>query len=262
MTKQDVLLLQLEEELDAFTKVNPSLRHFLWDSFNDHRNRYKEDLKLIDKYFKKGKILEVGSNPFHLIICLKKLDLDVVGVDINPEPFKSFINKYNLPIKKVNIETEKMPFRDNTFDFVIFNEVFEHLRINPIFALKEINRVLKPDGILLLTTPNLYAIHKIFMFNLGMSFNDAYDEFNKLNVYGYIGHFREYSAQEVKKFLEKTNFKIEKVIYRNDYSFFKYEGIKNIIFRLMGLAIDLLMKVNPYWRRHFAIIAKNSKNRL
>lgn len=255
MINQDVLL-QLEKELDIFTKANPSLRHFLWDSFNDHRNRYWGDLKLIDKYFKKGRILEIGSNPFHLTICLKKLGLEVIGIEINPEPFKSFIDKYGLVIKKVNIEIEKLPFTDNTFDFIVFNEVFEHLRINPIFALKEINRVLKPDGILLLTTPNLYALHKIFMFNLGKSFNDAYEEFNKLSVYGYIGHIREYSAQEVKKFLENTGFKIEKIIYRHDYSFFKYAGIKNICIKLIGLIIDLLMVVNPYWRRHVAIIAK------
>jgi len=164
-----------------------------------------------------------------------------------------------LDIKKANIETEKLPYKNNTFDFIIFNEVFEHLRINPILTLKEINRVLRPGGILLLTTPNLYAIHKILMFNLGRSFNDAYDEFNKLNIYGYMGHIREYSTKEVRKFLKNTNFKIETVIYRNDYSFFKYPGFKNIFIKLIGLMVDLLMMVNPYWRRHLAFIAKKIK---
>lgn len=256
MSKYDAILLDLKKELDNFTKENPSLKHFLWDSFNDHKIRYKQDLELINRYFKEGKILDVGASPFHITFCLKQLGFEVTGVDINPDPFKSFINKYNLVIKKTNIETEELPFKTNAFDFIIFNEVFEHLRINPIFTLKEINRVLKPGGVLLLTTPNLYAIHKIFMFNLGKSFNDAYDEFNKLNIYGYIGHIREYSTSEIRKFLQNTNFKIENIVYRHDYSFFQYPGFSNIFIKLMGLVVDLLMMIIPFWRRHQAFIAK------
>lgn len=256
MSSYNVSLLQLEGELDNFTKQNPVLRHILWDSFNDHRNRYKKDLELINQYFRGGKILDVGASPFHITYCLKKLGYDVVGLDIEPSKFSKFIREYKLLIEKNDIETQKFPFKGNSFDLIIFNEVFEHLRIDPIFTLKEIYRVLKPGGVLLLTTPNLYAIHKIFMFNLGKSFNDAYEEFNKLSVYGYMGHIREYSTQEVNKFLRNTNFKIENVIYRHDYSFFKYPGFKNIFIKLIGLTIDMLMMVNPYWRRHFAIIAK------
>lgn len=259
MNKYDDILLELEKDLDHFTKENPSLRHLLWNSFNDHKKRYKKDLEVINKYFKGGKILDLGASPFHITYCLKQWGFDVTGVDINPDSFTAFLKKYELDIKKANIETEKLPYKNNTFDFIIFNEVFEHLRINPILTLKEINRVLRPGGILLLTTPNLYAIHKILMFNLGRSFNDAYDEFNKLNIYGYMGHIREYSTKEVRKFLKNTNFKIETVIYRNDYSFFKYPGFKNIFIKLIGLMVDLLMMVNPYWRRHLAFIAKKIK---
>lgn len=256
MNKYSSLLLQLENDLRIFTKENPSLKHLLVDSFNDHHNRYKKDLEIITKYFKGGKILDVGASPFHITYCLKKSGYDVIGLDIEPTKFRKFINKYNLPVERCDIETQKFPFKDNSFDLVIFNEVFEHLRIDPIFTLKEINRVLKPGRILFLTTPNLYAIHKIFMFNLGKGFNDAYDEFNKLNIYGYMGHIREYSTQEVSKFLKNTNFKIEGIIYRHDYSFFNHPVFKNILIRLIGLGIDLLMVVNPSWRRHQAFIAK------
>lgn len=170
MRDPDIVINQLEKELAGFIKQNPKFKHLLWDSFKDHKNRYKKDLELINRYFKRGKILDLGANPFHITYCLKQWGFDVTGVDINPDSFTAFLKKYDLDIKRANMETEKLPFKNNTFDFIIFNEVFEHLRINPILTLKEINRVLKPGGILLLTTPNLYAIHKIFMFNLGKSF--------------------------------------------------------------------------------------------
>lgn len=256
MNINENILSDLKKEILIFIKQNPKFKHLLLDSFNDHKNRYRKDLEIIEQYFKQGKILDLGANPFHITFCLKRLGYDVVGIDINPEFFKSFIDKYGLSIKKVNIEFEKIPFKSNTFDLIIFNEVFEHLRINPIFTLKEINRVLKPGGILLLTTPNLYAIHKILMFNSGRSFNDAYEQFQKIETYGYVGHIREYSTDEIKKFLIKTNFDVEKVIYRNDYSFFTYSGFHNLFLRIIGLFIDLLMVINPYWRRHQAFISK------
>lgn len=255
--KFDEILIQLKNEIDKTVKKEPSLRHFLLDPFNDHKNRYKNNLKLISKYFKVGKFLDVGASPFHITFCLKQLGYDVIGLDVNPAPFGNFISEHNLIVKKTNIETKKVPFLSNVFDYVILDEVFEHLRINPILALKEINRVLKPGGKLILTTPNLYAIHKYFLFNFGRSINDAYDEFNKLNIYGYIGHIREYSTKEMKKFLEKTNFKVENVVYQNYYSFFKYAGFKNnIVMKLAGLVVDLLMEINPKWRRHQVIISK------
>lgn len=256
-SKTDKILDRLEKELKSFIRKNPKSGHILYDSFVDHKDRYKKDLEMIHKYYKGGKVLDIGASPFHLMYSLKRLGIDVEGVDISPDQFKKFIDKYSLPVKKCNIETEKLPFENNFFDFIILTEVFEHLRINPIFALSEIHRVLRHGGTLFLTTPNLYAIHKIFMFNSGLSFNDAYDEFNKLLSFGYAGHIREYSTKEMKKFLEKTGFRIEKIMYQNYYSFFRYAGFENNIFlRLAGLAVDILMAINPCWRRHQVFLIK------
>jgi ubiquinone/menaquinone biosynthesis C-methylase UbiE len=55
---------------------------------------------------------------------------------------------------KADLNTDKLPFPDNYFDAVIMEEVIEHL-VNPDNALEEAYRILKPDGIFILTTPNL-----------------------------------------------------------------------------------------------------------
>ena len=46
------------------------------------------------------------------------------------------------------------PVPDDSYDLVLFNEVFEHLRLDLVFTMTEVRRVLKNDGTLLLSTPN------------------------------------------------------------------------------------------------------------
>lgn len=53
-----------------------------------------------------------------------------------------------------------LPFRDASFDLVLFSEVVEHLP-DPGRALREIRRVLKPGGCLLLTWPFNYMLHEL-----------------------------------------------------------------------------------------------------
>lgn len=60
---------------------------------------------------------------------------------------------------------KRLPYQANSFDLVWCTEVIEHLN-NPKFFLKEIERIIKKDGISILTTPNsnwwLYWIVKLF----------------------------------------------------------------------------------------------------
>lgn len=59
----------------------------------------------------------------------------------------------NLSVS-VNIEHELFPFAPETFDLVMCCEVIEHMDIDPMFMLAEVNRILKPGGKLIITTPN------------------------------------------------------------------------------------------------------------
>ena len=61
----------------------------------------------------------------------------------------------------VNFETDKLNFNDETFDFVIFNAVIEHL-YSPNNILKEINRVLKKTSPLITVTPNFICLQKFY----------------------------------------------------------------------------------------------------
>ena len=70
-----------------------------------------------------------------------------VGVDINDKGFKNI--KYKKPIElKVMDCSKKLEFADNTFDFVFTKDMFECVS-DKDFLVKEIHRILKPDGVVI-----------------------------------------------------------------------------------------------------------------
>ena len=77
------------------------------------------------------------------------------------------------------------------------------MRINPLFTLRESNRVLKPKGILLLSTPNITPAHRLrfFLYEQGYQGNRI-DAFEKLERWGHMGHFRLYTLREIESLIK------------------------------------------------------------
>ena len=59
----------------------------------------------------------------------------------------------NIPFKKVDLNKEVIPYGDATFDIVTAIELIEHLQ-NPFHLIRELNRVCKKDGYVIISTPN------------------------------------------------------------------------------------------------------------
>lgn len=116
--------------------------------------RYSRGLKLIN--IQTGaKILDVGCK--HAFLCdylmEKGIDCDYYGLDISEKVIE------NLKHKKGNFQVcdvmNGLPFEDNKFDYVFCFELLEHVE-NPTFLLNQFNRILKDNGVLLLSVPNPY----------------------------------------------------------------------------------------------------------
>jgi len=235
-----------EAEIDAaLHSIQASLQGDpdYWD-FVRHRNRYRADALRIAGQATAAPLLEIGAYPYHLSMLLKRLGIPGIGVDLAPERSANRVEREVLDIRPCDIEREHLPFADNTFDLVIFNEVFEHLRVDPLFVLSEINRVMRPGGSLHLTTPNLYAIQRIARFLLGRGFNDPLGEFSKLRRIGHMGHVREYSPAEVKRFLDYAGFETRSLAFEHYY----YPPGKR------GLATRLVFFLLPRRFRSFQIV--------
>tara|TARA_B100001971_G_C18099780_1_gene488182 strand:- start:137 stop:736 length:600 start_codon:yes stop_codon:yes gene_type:complete len=118
-----------------------------------HNKRLLKIINLIPKK-KKLKILDAGCGEGHLLKMInhnqKKHSL--YGVDITPIAVKSA--KLRLPLATISNEClDSLSFSSNYFDIVICTEVIEHI---PDYhkALNELQRVLKKDGLLIISFPN------------------------------------------------------------------------------------------------------------
>ncbi|OGM26082.1 hypothetical protein A3D01_04950 [Candidatus Woesebacteria bacterium RIFCSPHIGHO2_02_FULL_39_13] len=256
----NLVLTGLEREIEKIGNVKDrklSLYSYSNDFFN-FRDRYLSDLGIITSNLKKGSILEIGASPYHLSYCLKKLGYKLTAVDVNPNILKGFQKKHNIKTVKCDIERNKLPFKKNQFDMTLLNEVFEHLRINPLFAMREILRVLKPRGIFMLTTPNLYALHKIIRYLSGNGFNDPFEEFSKIDTYGYIGHIREYSNREIKNILSKLGFKVTSIYYRRYNNFADHPYLSTKPKKIIGSVFDITTSIIPQLRPFQIVISTKS----
>ena len=116
----------------------------LWHA---HKNR-----EVVDKVDGK-RVLEVGCGSGTIVKRLLKKEKNVIGIDIGKK-FLSFCNSSYGNAAFCAADAHHIPFLDNCFDSIVCSEVIEHLN-NPEKSLKEFERILRPKGELVITTPNI-----------------------------------------------------------------------------------------------------------
>ncbi len=106
-----------------------------------------------------GKILDLGCADGKLLLLLKTMGYEAVGIDIAQSFVERAKKKSGCPAYQGHAENMEM-FNDETFDCVISTEVIEHVE-SPFQALNEINRILKPKGKAIISTPNSHHMVRI-----------------------------------------------------------------------------------------------------
>jgi predicted SAM-dependent methyltransferase len=179
----------------------------------NHHMRYCETLKIIKNENKKPRILELGgSYPFAFTLMLNAAFPDseiVLGQysDIDASCVSLISTSTGKTIQfesqSFNIESDHWPFSDNSFDIVFCMEILEHLLLDPCFVFREAHRVLKANGQLIVTTPNIACCDAIF--NL-INFKTPYigGHYSQYGPYG--RHNREYVPAEVEKIGQSCSF--------------------------------------------------------
>jgi glycosyltransferase involved in cell wall biosynthesis/SAM-dependent methyltransferase len=119
---------------------------------------------------------------------------------------------FECDIDHFDAEKDPFPYPDGHFSTVLCGELIEHLFQDPMHLMCEVNRILKPGGHFVLTTPNVAALRAISAILQGYhpGFFHAYvrpAESGEVDA----RHNREYTPREIHKLLENSGFEVARL---------------------------------------------------
>lgn len=154
------------------------------------------------KEIKNKSVIEVGVGSGYMAVGLAKRGAKITACDItlkNLTSLKSFARVADLQnLSLVCCSADKLPFKDNSFDYFVLNSVLEHIP-RESETIDEIGRVLKKGGELMITVPVKYK----YIFPPLLPINLFHDK--------RIGHLRRYDDLSLRK--KFPNFKVLKMYF-------------------------------------------------
>ena len=121
----------------------------------------------------RGRLLDVPAGHGALALQLRELGFEVAACDLYPQIFEVD----DIEIKAGDLDAG-LPYEDETFAYVVCIEGLEHIE-NPANAIREFARLLRPDGTLVVSVPNIMNI----------------EERLKWLFAGYTSHFKPLSSE-------------------------------------------------------------------
>jgi SAM-dependent methyltransferase len=197
-----------------------------WELQSSHwwfqgRRRLLKSLLSRKEIQKNCSLLDIGCGVGSNLSLLQSLGFMAFGMDT--EIYSLSLAKRRLPaIPLINGDLLKLPFKTNSVELIIATDVLEHLQYD-IRGIKEIHRVLKQEGKVVLTVP-------AFQFLWGTQ-----DDVGK--------HQRRYSKNQLRKKMEMEGFKILRSSYFNFFLFFPILLSRRLI-HLFNLRIDSENRIN------------------
>lgn len=175
------------------------------------QKRYERALKLAE--IKNGdRILDVGCKDACLcdMLAEKNVACEYYGIDISQQVIDSIKGKKGS-FQRCDV-MNGLPFQDGYFDRIFCLELLEHVE-NPTFLLKEFYRVLKSDGVLVLSVPNPYNWILVFA--------------NMMKLPAGEGHIHSFTFQDLVTLLGFVGFGIRKRLGTYTIVPYTLHGVKN-----------------------------------
>lgn len=153
----------------------------------------------------KTKFIDLGCKDGYLLDKAEEFGYEAHGVDIENNII-DILNKHGYNVKKADLN-KALPYENNSFDIISCQQVIEHLT-DPENLIKEGYRILKKDGILILSTPNLAS----FGSRLRLLFNKYPLQLGPCNKWHFGNHYRLFTLPTLKCVLERNGFRVDKTI--------------------------------------------------
>jgi SAM-dependent methyltransferase len=153
-----------------------------------------------------AKVLDVGGGQFAILAAKLFGDKATIG-DIG-DAYRAPADAAGVDFTVCNLLDDDPPSFRGAFDLIILAEVVEHLPVPPYIVLSKVRSWLKPDGALLVTTPNLFRLRNVVRMLRG---RDPFDKFMLPRDDVSLGHQTEYSAEHLGWHIREAGFKLERM---------------------------------------------------
>ncbi len=183
--------------------------YFIWrpDYFGEQIKIVKELLRFVDGM----SALDIGAGLGKAMISLKKAGFDAYGFEPSAPFYERALSQMNIEPSKIKLGMiENVEYENETFDFITFGAVFEHL-YHPATSLAKAFQWLKPNGVIHIEVPSSsHFIAKLI------------NQYFKLRGTNYVTnlspmhspfHLYEFGLKSFELLSAKLNFRIEKYQY-------------------------------------------------
>ena len=184
--------------------------------FNLHERRFRHAAERIAELVSPGaEILDIGGHYLHFSAILSRLGFRVTAIDVSAHAELPFVveraARMNVSLSPVDDrgfpEGVFLESEANRFEAVIFCEILEHITFNPVAFWQRVRELVRPGGIIYVTTPNALKLLSV----LGAFWNLVslrriglrVDQILKTPTFGH--HWKEYSSSELVQYFSRVS---------------------------------------------------------
>lgn len=165
-----------------------------YQDYISHKNSKIKDfgkkLSKIESYGKKGRILDVGCATGFFLYVAKERKWKTFGVELSKYSSNYARDEFGLNVFTGELIDEKLP--GGHFDVITMWDVIEHIQ-DPLSNLKEANRILKDNGLIVISTADVNSLNAVL-------------SKEKWSLFAPPMHLYYFSKKTLKQMLEKTGF--------------------------------------------------------
>lgn len=200
----------------------------------ENKDTADEIARCLGELITSGNVLDLGCGDGFIIRSLIKYDYNnLIGIDISSVMLEGFLSKlqdiyYDIErLTLIRANAEEIPLVDGSIDLVIVNNLF-HLLENPKQVMEEINRILSPNGKLVLISELNDNYYKEFGKDL-KKYNEIINKYNRR--YWLYMQENNYFPNKVKvdfnPYLEANNMFKSRYVFKTKS--IEYKGAKTIL---------------------------------
>lgn len=208
--------LYKEDMYDNYWKYESGFYEKHWQEMESRQDDIMRDLEEesvnIGRYYQSGNLLDVGCFKGHFCKIMRDRGWETKGVDISREAIEFGRKTFGLDLYCG--ELKELNLAQGSFDAATLWGVIEHFR-DPRAAIKEISRVLKKGGLLVIKTQSQASfLTDIALLLHALTFRKMVSH---LDFFYSREHLYRFSPRNLKKLLESEGFNIKETKYDSAY---------------------------------------------